>query len=277
VTLAVLAADLDYPRVRFSEHLELEGAAEWSRVLEHSPPLTPPEERRLLELLLAHAGVNLGPLPSWVCPELCATPSARERLRRWSAAGEQASSPDRIRARLAFVGDAEIRKLVVNALIERIPPPVVDHVLCCCWVLGVGWGANGWMSPAPPIPGTLPEPLRLLLVSGHSRDAEETASIFGHEVGHSWTLAPTDPETAAEPMAERRERDDVLTQLAVACGRLPEWIERDVRAERWAADCARAWGFKGPAANGEDCMRNRRIRRQHEADALPPFGVKESA
>jgi hypothetical protein len=261
-TVLVAAQMAEWRRVQIGT-LGIEGEASWRKVLSQDPRPTPGELTFLRDAL----GVP------WLSDAMVATPSAVARLCAWAAAGSETYTPERIRARLAFVGDPEIRAIVEKALIERIPPPVVAHVLVNCWVMGTGWSANGWMYHAPPIPGSLPEPLRVLLVSGHSRDPEETASVFGHECGHSLTLAPTDPETAVEPMAKREERSTALTQLAVACGRLPELIEPKARAERWAAGCARAWGFTGAAADGAQCSKNRRASLEREAAALPPFGT----
>jgi hypothetical protein len=168
------------------------------------------------------------------------------------------------------VGDDEIREIILQAL-ARIPAPAVELVLSSTWVFSTGWSSNGWVSAPPPMPADPPEPLRIVLVGGHRMDVEETASIFGHEVGHLLTLRPATAEDAAEPPAERAERHEYITKMAVNCGKLDDWIESSLERERWAAACARSWGFTGSAADGSWCVRRTRAGRLADAAALPPL------
>ena len=216
-------------------------------------------------------------LPSWLGPELCASAPARARLRRWAVdAGSPVATGAMIRSRVAFVGDPDIRAIVVQALEERIPPPVVHHVLSVCWIFGVGWSTAGWNCVAPPLPSQPPEPLQLINVAGHSGDGEDIAGTFAHEVAHSWVLAPSDALEELEPVQEREQRWRSLQQMAVAVGRLDVLFQLAMRNERRAAACARAWGFTGRGANGEACALAARHRIRTDAAALPPLDAEAS-
>jgi hypothetical protein len=235
--LAALVADLGHPRVRFSEHLTIEGAEGWRRVLEQSPSPTPPEERRLLELLLAHAGVNLDPLPSWVCPELVATKAARDRLRAWVDADSVAPTADDLVRKLRYMGDSEIREVVLIALHERIPPCVVECVLDEFLFVGVGWSAGGYMMRVAAPPGPR---LSLIPLSGASRDAEIVMDLVLHECAHGYTLSAPKALIATESYYNECALE--LLRAARDDDRMREILEDQRHDERAADALARAWG-----------------------------------
>jgi hypothetical protein len=228
-TIERAAGAKGWPRVPIHT-LIVEGEAAWRRALSSYPPPTPGELRLLLEAL----GM------SWLCDELVATPAAWSRLEAWIAAGSKVPSGDDLVRKLQFVGDDEVRNVVLRALHERIPPPVVAYLLESVLFSGVGWSAVGYMirvaMPAGPL-------LTIIPLSGASRDPAIVLDISLHEAAHAYLMpAPGKDLIPAEAM--HNERGAMLLKAAKRPDLMRDILAADFRDEEAADSLARAWGGK---------------------------------
>ena len=191
-------------------------------------------------------------MPWSVRGELVATDIARERLRRWAEAGCPEADP----AEALCVGDIGVSELVTAAL-ERIPPPVVHHVVERCLVIGAGRTNGGW---AGGYTTTFAEPKILVAISGVGTD-ENVLAIIGHEISHAWLHASDElvpPCSALETRAsqdrltatfDELEKSDLLKPGDfLQRHRQKDQQERN-RREIEACVLTQAWGFTGAAAH----------------------------
>jgi len=109
------------------------------------------------------------------------------RLRAWLAAGRPTANVND----LIFVGDVEIGA-VVRAVVEKLPMPVLHHVVTSVVVIGSGTSTGGLCFDHPP---TLPAPegdhVHLIVLTR----ADE--GLAAHECAHSWRNAPSPPRAPA--------------------------------------------------------------------------------
>ena len=178
-----------------------------------------------------------GAVPAWMLDELVATTAARNRLRAWVAAGSIARTVDDIARRLMVIGDDEIAWIARNALLDRIPPPVVDFVLREVVVFGVGWSADGWSTRCAMPPGQV---LNSILISGASRNAGEVLDVAKHEIAHAWLIeSPADP-VAVEEVLNRVDAGKL--DAARDASEMETLLRRHDQFERQADALARTWG-----------------------------------
>lgn len=240
VALGELAADMGHPRVQVSEHLTIEGAEAWRRVLDHFPPTTPPEARRLLRLLLEHDGlaVEAGEPAPWLCPELVATAGGRDRFRAWCAVGRPTPDTYALVKGIRYLGDGEVRAIVMDVL-QGVPPPTAWSALTEGWTFqGVGWSTAGWMirvaaPPAGPVQ-------TFVYISGASRSVAYVHDVALHEIAHAFLISTPQRPVAAEAL--ENERQFLVLKAAMNPELLDELLDEQRRAERSADALARAWG-----------------------------------
>ncbi len=135
---------------------------------------------RLLAGAYSARDIARGAAP-WLTDALIATPVAERRLRRWIDMGRP--SPHDV-GPLELAGCKAVLDVVERAL-ERIPEPVVVHVVQNCVIAGISTKVLGWFAPRLPQPKHAVEPGQLIVISGHSPDVEATTA---HEVAHAWLL-----------------------------------------------------------------------------------------
>lgn len=181
----------------------------------------------------------------WLTAELVATEAARARLRAWFLAGtpRRASGPSRaqIAERLQFIGDAEIRRIVLDVLMT-LPPVVVEHALRSAVFLGVGRESAGWITPLPIFAS--PETNRMMIVLNGQSDDLSLAKTTAHEIAHLW-LEPIPDAATVPPPAER------MAPLQLAARLAREWnvpiprmaFDRRTRSEVCAVRLMRSWGY----------------------------------
>lgn len=212
-----------WPRVSIGT-LTLEGETSWRKALGRWP--SPGEAKILLEGLGA----------PWVTEDLLATPAARGRLKRWFEAGGITPTPDDLVRRLRYLGDGELRSIVLMALHEHVPPPVVAFLLDHGLFVGVGWSARGWCCRV-----ALPtEPVAVIMVSGASRDWRAILDTCLHENAHAW-LIPA-PQTPLRTEAVFNESAFALLAAAADPDLMRDVLRDEARVERQADALARQWG-----------------------------------
>jgi hypothetical protein len=204
---------------------------------------TPPDRRRVLDVLVPRFSEELIP-----------TPAAEERLANWFALHRPPYSRRTIGRDLVVLGLDRVRRTLVAAL-RRMPAPVVHHVLRGVWILGSERGNAGWAWQAPPYPAG---PLQLICLDG-KLDLPELWTTFAHEVSHCWLL-PVASLDRVPRIDERARAADLPRRMAIQWRR-PDLVMNLTRAtsraaaltERQAAALARSWGFVGRAADPDLC------------------------
>ena len=243
-------------------------------------------------------------LPKWLTDELIATPAAQGRVRAWAAAGGL-TLPDSLEARrtiverVQIVGDDMLIAPIQRAL-ERVPPPVLDHVRRNALVLAVGRSCGGfcvsdatpstdtteWRRllvcayyPPPPGPPKWVTRLSRMLRRPALTDAADTEflGVCIHETAHHW-LEPSRPRDYVETEAERVEHGldrEAYVRCAVALG-FQSRLTKDVeRVEYRACRLVRSWGFRGASADGEHCALGMRAAVMREAERAGPLPEEE--
>jgi hypothetical protein len=149
---------------------------------------------RYCELLGLQADYNLTPrqrqaaLPSWLSPELVATPMARENLStfgRRHLAPQPSPTVTEVLSRIWALGDEEIALAIAEVLVDgRVPPPVRDYGIERVTWIGVGRLVAGFCASSnlSPSDGT-PRP-RLIVLTDH----RPFDNLVIHELAHAWTV-----------------------------------------------------------------------------------------
>jgi hypothetical protein len=217
-----------WPRVSSLVGIE-GGEADWRRVLYGCPPPAPAEEAAML------AGLGL----PFLTDLLVATPAAWQRLESWLAAGARVPSADDLVRRLKFLGDTQVRDVVLKALHENIPPPAADYLLGNFLFMGTGWSTGGWCvrtaAPRGPV-------LSVVLLNGASRDPATVLDYMLHEGSHGWLLCDPPEPIPAESLYN--EMGAALLAAAKRSGGLRELLDDEGRDERLADALACEWGGK---------------------------------
>jgi hypothetical protein len=220
--VAIVAELAGWPRVEYGA-LTIEGEPGWRDALRRASIA---EHPRLLELLGA----------PWATSALLATPAARDRLGQWFAAGRPTPTPHDLVRRLRFLGDSEIRSVLLRALHERIPPAVVAFLLDRALFCGVGWSAGGWTIQAALPPGAC----AVILLSGSSHDEAAVLDLTLHEAAHAWLI-----ETPREPLRAEAVHNETAAALLAAAANTETMrgvLRASDAAERQADALAATWG-----------------------------------
>lgn len=198
-------------------------------------------------------------LGRWLTREMLATPAARERAKTWAHVEDTPEARRTIARSIARVSDPHLDVLLDQAL-ERIPAPVLSHLQANTMILTLGATVRGWCA-TPRIRATATESLQVLVVN-HNGDDDDFVATAAHEVGHSWTVPrlPLDaPPVTDEQVREADEQQQGRLAFGYSLGLnlLRVLVTPEIRLEEVAGDLARAWGFTGPAADGDRCARAR--------------------
>lgn len=192
---------------------------------------------------------------AWLTEALIPTDAARERLRRWAAAGCLAPDHDALN-----VLHSDAREVIEDAC-RRLPDCVADHLVRNVYVAVVGRESGGWVTSLPALPSATEAP-QILVVQASDDDAE-TAGVFAHEAAHAWlSLKIYDHADLVSTVPARRDTAALVDRLAKAWALPSPQIGR-AREEWRVARLAGSWGFSGWACDagrlGRDLQRARRL------------------
>ncbi len=188
----------------------------------------------------AHAG--------WIRRELIATELGRDRLRSWAAAAPVANPGE-----LRFSPCGDVNEALVVSVLERLPPPVLHHVVEHCALLALGRDVAGCACNAMELEGRI-----LIVVTQGSRTDVDTSTTVAHEAAHAWLHQSLVPWQVGG-VGDRQARLAAAANFADQFGMQKQWAqhraaieERKHRAsdlcERQACALVRAWGFRGAGA-----------------------------
>jgi hypothetical protein len=207
----------------------------------------PPDRQRVMDRLC----------PGFT-PEALMTEAAAARLRSWFEAGAPRLSR-RVVARDATVMGLNSRRREIMAVLYRLPPVVVHHVVRRGWILGCDRSLSGWVTQAPPPPAG--DPLQLVVVDGKLTH-EDFPRVLAHELAHCWLLAVV-PPAQNRPLVERRaqwRRHDLLVaNLSRKWNQPNPLVREEARSEYQTAALARSWGFTGHATDADGCAEAARM------------------
>jgi hypothetical protein len=220
-------------------------------------------------------------IPDWMNPCMIATPHAEARLRRWVEAGGM-KEPDSLDRRRELIGDIwtvgdEGLRVCLHEALERLPPPVLQHLVYNAGIATLGVSVRGWCLTRWPHEGQIEGTQWLIAefkassVPNEVPSSEEFMATVGHEAAHAWLLPPMPLQAPPLTDGERAAGRDHHARL-LACahewGLVGQVSERFEEPERQAGALARAWGFRGAAADGDGCARGLRAHMKARAAAL---------
>ncbi len=188
--------------------------------------------------------------PRWLRSSLCATESARTRLREWFEHHPQPwamQNSGEVLIALHFVGDIPLHQLLAKTL-ALLPPPVTDHVLKSTTFAGVGSRIMGFTGARPAL-GDRPFFVALSAADTLTR----TIELMLHEVSHVWLMpAPEPDQVAGEAFYAETLYGTPLKEVP------PNAVDNVVAArktmrehERTAKNLTRDWCAQISAQNGD--------------------------
>ena len=182
--------------------------------------------------------------PDWCTWELCATSTARERLRSWVVSTPKpwrSMVDQQARNKLwdAFYG-CEVMRLVTARVLASLPPPVQAYVSERVRFLGVGVQVRGWAG------GPLPDADRpwLVVLSGHGEGDRTLPLVIAHELAHCWLLGePSTPicDSFEAHTIKRTPLGEVEPKNQAKVERVRRRYDRREFEACALADC---WGFR---------------------------------
>jgi hypothetical protein len=132
-------------------------------------------------------------MPSWLSPELIATPAAVRKLQAWIASTPQPwevpADPDTVLLEQRAVGDMRVARALAQ-LLCRLPPPLRGYSLSkICWVTA-GLHVAGWCGPRPDM--RRPR-VWMIVLSARGFSEEKLTGLIVHELSHAWLLPEPAP------------------------------------------------------------------------------------